>query len=228
MPGYNKPLLFISSTSDLQEERSAVEAALPRSVEAYRYEQETARRESPRARLERVLQRTDVFVAILGSRYGSLYPDDEKNRSIVEWEFDTAYGNEATEIFALRKVAEKPDDVEERQRTFLERLENFDTGIWLKPFDTLLQLERDFTKALIDWLTRFYDRSYEVSAESLATAGAVKSRKALRLAVVTVLSLTLLGAAAALYANWLTTNGLVLLCVLVAVTIVACMIVVDQ
>lgn len=228
MPAYNKPLLFISSTSDLQEERSAIEAALPASVEAYRYERETARRESPRKRLERVLQRTDVFVSILGSRYGSLFPGDDKERSIVEWEFDTAYGNEQTEIFALPKVCENPDAIEERQRSFIERLQDFDTGIWLKPFESLTQLERDFTKALIDWLTRFYDRSYATAAESAAGTAGTRSGKTLRRVAVAALSMALLGAAAALQANWLSTNGVVMLCILLAVLIVACMLIADQ
>lgn len=226
MPAFNKPLLFLSSTSDLQDERSAVENALPASVEAYRYERETARRESPKKRLERVLRRTDVFVAILGRRYGSLYPGDEKERSIVEWEFDTAYENEATEIFTLSRVYEDPDEIDERQRTFIERLGAFDSGVWLKPFETISQLEREFSKALIDWLTRFYDRSYETAGESSGADD--RSHSSLRRVAVGTLSVTLVGVAGALYANLLSTNAVVLLCMLLAVLIVACMLVVDQ
>ena len=67
-----KTQVFVSSTSDLHEERRAVKDALPeRSVGVYLYEEDVTRDEPPRLVLQRELQKSEVFVAILGRRYGS-------------------------------------------------------------------------------------------------------------------------------------------------------------
>lgn len=164
MPADRKPILFISSTSDLVEERKAIDSVVGRSFEVYRYEEDTAGRQAPRNRLLKILGSTDVFIGILGARYGSAYPGCESDRSIVEWEFDTARDHPTAEVFAFSKKGIL-DEVEPEQKRFLDRLGDFTEGLWLKEFSSVDQLKDEVSKAVMNWFARFWRASYEGSSQ---------------------------------------------------------------
>lgn len=145
---------FISSTSDVVEEREALAEALPLSFEAYRYEKDRARKSSPRAHLEAVLSETDVFIGVLGARYGSVYPDCEGDPSIVKWEFETARGQEQTEVMAFKKTLDA-GEIEPRQKRFLEELSHFVSGGWLLDYGSTSELTTRVRDSLLEWLVDF-------------------------------------------------------------------------
>lgn len=152
---------FLSSTSDLAAEREAVAAALPRSFAPYRYEQDRARQASPRDRLRQVLRDTDVFLGILGERYGSVYPDCEGDPSIVEWEFETARAVKGCELMAFRKASLDPARLDPRQQRFLDELSDFEGGTWMKQYASIEELSDDVRDSLLDWLAEFRLRELE-------------------------------------------------------------------
>lgn len=170
MPTDRKPLLFVSSTSDLTEERAAVSDVMPRSIEVYRYEEDTARRQSPRDRLRDVLASTDVFVGIFGHRYGSPYPGCEADRSIVEYEFDTALGQAQTEVMAFRRQGGGQQAEPEQQR-FLDRVGDFRDGVWVKDFDGVDAFRNEVGRSVMNWLTAYWEKSLADATPAALAAG---------------------------------------------------------
>jgi len=217
MPTERKFLVFISSTSDLQDERNSIE--LPRSMEAYRYEQDRARKQSPRDRLEEVLKSADAFVGIFGARWGSPYPDCD-DLSIVEWEFETARA-QGKELFPFVKA--NLLDVDPNQQRFLERLRNFKTGSWVTPFASRSHLQVKVLQALLDWLIVYWERDRKKNAEAERS----RIRTAGRWFVPIALSIVVGSLGLALIANWLTQGTIVWACILLMLLIVAVMSIVD-
>lgn len=97
------PVVFISSTSDLAAEREALASMLPPAYAPYLYERDRAGSRSPEDRCREMIEHSDVFVCLLGERFGSLYSFDVGPRSIVEWEFDTARERDHLELMTFQK-----------------------------------------------------------------------------------------------------------------------------
>lgn len=156
-----KPLVFISSTSDLVAERQALAAELRPIYDLYLYEEDRARGASPEQRCREQIERCHVFVGILGESYGTPFPGDERGRSIVEWEFDIARADrDQLEILPfVRTGADAAGDP--RQRAFLARLTDFQTGVWCKFFDSSEALVREARRSLEAWLVEFWGRMQE-------------------------------------------------------------------
>jgi hypothetical protein len=150
--------VFISSTSDLREERETIAAALPGGFKAYLYEKDRSRREAPKIRLERVLAQSDVFACILGSKYGSVYSDSKDLRSIVEWEFETASRDDRTEILVYLKNLDSKL-IEEEQHRFRERVSKFEDGCWVKDFDTADSLASLLKDDLLVFLAEVWQKT---------------------------------------------------------------------
>ncbi len=153
-----KPLVFVSSTSDLAAERQALAAELRPLYDLYLYEEDRARGTSPERRCREQIERCHVFVGVLGGSYGTPFPGDAGGRSIVEWEFDTARAGRADlEIMPfVRRGADAAGDP--RQRAFLARLTDFETGMWCKFFDSSESLVREARRSLESWLVEFWGR----------------------------------------------------------------------
>ena len=153
-------VVFISSTSDLKTEREMVAADLPASFCPYLYERERARGQIPRDRINEALRESSAFVGILGESYGSAL-DFEADRSIVEWEFDTARKyrkQQAIEIMAFQKANMNMEQIDERQRRFLEKIGGFsnEDAMWIKFYDSPEHLCAMVKDSLLDWLSEFY------------------------------------------------------------------------
>ena len=116
---WSELLVFVSSTSDLAREREAIARGLPQGFKAYLYEHDRSGSYPPEERIRKTLAGCEVAAFVLGSRYGSSYPDSRPPMSIVEWEFETAGRLGKTEILTyLKRVDEK--QTEEKQRHFRE------------------------------------------------------------------------------------------------------------
>lgn len=160
----DRPIVFISSTSDLTEERKALLASLGPLYEPYLYEEDRARRGSPEERCREMIERSHVFVGILGARYGTPFPSDAE-RSIVEWEIDTARRCETVEIMAFLKKLPPGAEVDPRQKRLLDEVTRFESGLWCKFFestDNLVQLVRS---SLEGWLVEFWARMQQRQRE---------------------------------------------------------------
>lgn len=152
-----KPVLFISSTSDLEAEREALLAQLGTLYEPYLYEKDRARRGSPQERCREMIERSHVFVGLLGGSYGSPLPGEE--RSIVEWELDTARERGDLEVMAFVKKLPEGAPADPRQKRLLERVTAFDSGLWCKLFDSTEALIRLVRGSLEAWLVEFWARA---------------------------------------------------------------------
>jgi hypothetical protein len=153
----DRPIVFISSTSDLAEERKALLASLGPLYEPYLYEEDRARRGSPEERCREMIESSHVFVGILGSTYGTPFPSDPQ-RSIVEWEIDTARQCRDVEIMAFLKRMPPGAEVDPRQKRLLDRVTAFESGFWCKVFESTESLVQLVRSSLEGWLVEFWGR----------------------------------------------------------------------
>lgn len=151
-----RPLVFVSSTSDLVAEREALRTRLPPTYHPYLFEHDRARRLAPRRRCRAVIGRCDAFVGVYGSMRGSDLPRDAQGRSIVEWELDVAFAREELPIMAF--LGARPDDpsVEPGQRELLARLTDFDDGQWCQFYSSPDELADGVRASLNEWLVEVW------------------------------------------------------------------------
>jgi Domain of unknown function (DUF4062) len=153
----DKPLVFISSTSDLAEERKALLANLGPFYQPYLYEEDRARRGSPEEHCREMIESCHVFVGILGASWGSALPSDPQ-RSIVEWEIDTARARDDLEILTFLKKLPPEAEIDPRQKKLLEEATGFEHGLWCKFFDSTESLVQLVRSSLEGWLVEFWGR----------------------------------------------------------------------
>lgn len=153
-----KPVIFISSTSELREEREELAAALRPLYEPYLYEEDRARRGSPEERCRELIGESDVFLGILGPSYGSPFAAGVDERSIVEWEFDTARSQKDLEIMMFVRRGLAGAEAEPRQQRFIERVTDFHEGVWCKFFESERDLVSEVRQALERWLVEFWSQ----------------------------------------------------------------------
>ena len=97
---------------------------------------------------------SDVFIGLVGSLYGSPLPCDDRGRSIVEWEFETACARETIELLLFLKVAEAT--IEPAQQRFRDRISNFRGGYWCKSYASPDELVLYGLRSLMRWLCEFW------------------------------------------------------------------------
>ena len=179
-----KIFLFISSTSDLKEERQALAADLRRLYEPFLYEEFGAGGTSPEDILREKLDKSDVFIGLLGPRYGSPYKPPGDMRSIVEWEFDTARSRGGLEVMPFRKIVPK-EQVEPPQLEFINRISAFGQGgMWLKDFDSPQTLVKLVRESLEGWNIRQHQK---IRARSVSWLHRILAPAALALVLLCVL-----------------------------------------
>ncbi|MGH3505624.1 MAG: DUF4062 domain-containing protein, partial [Nocardioidaceae bacterium] len=146
--------VFISSTLDLLEERSAARRAVESlNLSSVMFEA-GARPHPPRALYRAYVEQSDVFVAIYASRYGWIAP--EMDVSGLEDEFNLSS--------ALPRLVYIQADVdrEDLLDAFLERVR--EAGLSYKPFTAASQLEQLLRDDLVALLTeRFHGTAEETS-----------------------------------------------------------------
>lgn len=156
--------VFISSTSDLREERMAIAEKLPKGIRPYLYEKDRPRRASPEEWCRKQINESKVFVGILGGSWGTPYPPPRNEGSIVKWEFTTARSQPDLEIMAfIKKPVPEPIDPEQQQ--FIEEVEHFETGVWRDTFDSTDRLVIDVLKSVFDWYIEYRDEEEKKQVE---------------------------------------------------------------
>jgi hypothetical protein len=146
------PRVFISSTSEFAAEREQlkkeIEALPDLRVDAYIYEAEAAGTEAPEQRLRNVLKGSEIFLLILGDRFGSEYPG--RPTSIVEWEYDYAK-SERKELKGYVKEPLSPN-ADPRQAAFVARAVAFHDGSWIRKFNDTPQMIHAAIGDLRNWI----------------------------------------------------------------------------
>ena len=151
----SRPLVFVSSTSDLELARREIAESLRHSFDPYLYEEDRARATSPREHCRKVIKQSEVFLGIVGSRYGSSI-DDGDGRSICEWEFEVAKGCEDIEILMMLSRVDQATGIEPAQRRFRDDVSAFSHGVWCGFFSTTHELVESVKQALTTWLVEFF------------------------------------------------------------------------
>jgi hypothetical protein len=210
-----KPTIFLSSTSKMAAERQELRSKLPSIYELYLYEWDLAARGSPEKRVRSMIEQSDVFLGVLGSDYGSLYPGEP--RSIVEWEFDTARQLGKLEIFTFVKKPGDDEAREQSQEAFLARIGGFKTGVWMHLFTTPAELVEEARESLEGWLAEVYRQTRQANRPLARRVWVVAI-------VLSLLAIAALGAVLALRGSTLSATALIILCACAFVVVAACLV----
>ena len=148
--------VFVSSTADLLEEREAVRSVIrdyqiERQLLPYISDSDMRPGATPEERLREEIRNADLFMMILGGRFGSLHPKaaTQPPPSICEWEFEEARRRGLT-MLSLEKVL-PPETIEEPQRRFRDQVRQFSSGVWRKTFSNRDELAKILVGVLIAW-----------------------------------------------------------------------------
>ena len=159
--------VFLSSTSDLNDERDAVRDGIDtKHARVYDYRGHRTGGGPIRRRLTRELKRTDLYVGVFSKRYGSILPESDPERSITEWEFDFAYERDL-EIHAFANDHKyPPHEIEARQATFLKKARGFDVAC-VDLFHDTADLQAKVREAYDDFIHDFFQRDYERKGQQI-------------------------------------------------------------
>ena len=151
---FGKLLIFVSSTSDLAAERKALKEFFGQFggiYDAYFYEDDPARSDSPEARCRAVIERANVFVSILGARYGSPYPPPGDAGSIVEWELETARESPDRRLIAVAiKRLSDGTQIDPPQERLIRSVRGW-RGLWCREYESPGELTREVLRSLVQW-----------------------------------------------------------------------------
>lgn len=214
----SKPTVFISSTSDLTDERSSVGSALRPHCEPYLYEEDRGGRESPRARCARKIGESDLFLVLLGPNFGSPLPEDAEQRSIVEWEVDTAMSRADLEIMPFLRRDLDRAVTDPRQRRVLAKVRDFRSGLWCKFFSSSQDLVAIVRDSMIGWLVEEWPRIW--ARRTRRREGRIVPRIALTVALVAALGALLVGLTP--IASGFSSRSLLVFSVSAGVTVLVC------
>ncbi|EHR79819.1 hypothetical protein OCC_02089 [Thermococcus litoralis DSM 5473] len=90
----------------------------------------------------------DLFILILGGRYGYVTPH---NKSATEIEFEAAYFSDPTKILVF--VKDVPH-IEPAQRVFIQKVLDYTRGYWKHKYKTPEELKNIFENAFNTWISK--------------------------------------------------------------------------
>jgi hypothetical protein len=152
--------VFISHTSDMASfpsrrsfVQAAVDAVLKAGLRPVEMAQFAARGDPPAAYCERSVRECDVYLAVVGFRYGSRVPDRNDGVSYTELEFRTAtQAGMPRLVFLLHDEVELPDSLIDQDSSaiagFRQRLRN--AGLIVKTFTSPADLGEEVLHALYE------------------------------------------------------------------------------
>lgn len=122
--------IFISSTvEDLKPERQVIDEAIKElRFEPIRSETRPTQAASPREVVETMARECDIYIGILGARYGWIIPGE--GISVTEFEFRTAREREKPILIYVKDVPER----EPEQDDFVKKVEDFETGFFRRDY----------------------------------------------------------------------------------------------
>jgi hypothetical protein len=137
------PRIFISSTlEDLKSEREEIKNAIETDLKYHCYAFESSGSVSPaRERVLGTLKKSDIYVGIIGGRYGSDFKGDGERISGTEDEYNYAL-KWNKEILIYTKTVER----DEKASRFLGRVREYSRGSITADFETTEELVNHFKK----------------------------------------------------------------------------------
>lgn len=139
-----------STRTDLKQERDAAEGAilaLPH-LDRYRAEKLGSVSGSPREICDLMAKRCDIFLLIIGERYGHII--EPEGISVVEFEYEVARHDYPGKILVYVKDGVKRDD--EDLLKFLDRVQKFNDGYVTWSFSTPEDLAEQIPLDIMRWL----------------------------------------------------------------------------
>lgn len=88
----------------------------------------------------------DLYILILGSRYGFELPN---KKSATEIEYDKALIDDPTKILIFKKSI---DNIEEKQKSFINKVSDYSNGYWRTPFNYTHELSEMVENSFLNWL----------------------------------------------------------------------------
>ncbi len=92
-------------------------------------------------------QNCDLYILILGKRFGMERPD---GKSATEIEFDAAYHSDPTKILVFLKDSDEEADA--KQIAFINRVCDYYNGYWRTTFEHTYQLQELVMNSFVAWL----------------------------------------------------------------------------
>lgn len=151
VPIYPALKIMISSTiDDLKPERRIIEEiATNMGFTVLRSETLSAPGKSSLEVCEKMAKECDLYVGILGARYGAEF--DEIGTSVVEFEYNVAKDDDKSKVMIYIKDVPERD---QKQQEFIKRVEDFTQGIFRHPyFKSVEELGEYFKRDLDTWIT---------------------------------------------------------------------------
>jgi hypothetical protein len=144
--------IMVSSTvSDLESERDAVKKAFQDNpfvelLGAFPLN-DTALAGNSRLVTKRMAKDCNLYILILGNRFGL---ELENGKSATEIEFDAAMKEDPTKVLVfIKEDGKKPD---EKQRAFINRVSNYNSGYWRTSFRHTHDLQEYVKNSFSKWL----------------------------------------------------------------------------
>jgi len=144
--------VMVSSTiRDLYGERDAVKRALSsinlvNFIGADPFNDESIASSSHFATLDMAKQ-CDLYILILGNRFGM---ELTNGKSATEIEFDSAFRDDPTKILVFKK--DSNDEIEDKQKLFIDRVSDYYHGYWRTTFEYTHQLQELVINSFNSWL----------------------------------------------------------------------------
>jgi hypothetical protein len=161
---FGKLLIFVSSTSDLADERKALKSLFGRFggiYDGYFYEDDPARSDAPEDRCREMIESADVFVSILGTKYGSLYPPPGRDGSIVKWELETARSRPDLGLIAVViKKHSRGEEIDPRQESLIQSVKGW-RGLWCREYESATAMPDEVLRSLVQWSGEIVKRTIE-------------------------------------------------------------------
>lgn len=217
---------FISYTSDLEEEcDAAIDVCRRQKVFAFSYKDVAANKDRPIDLILEELQRSDIYLGILGGKHGTEYPPPE-GRSIVQFEYESfvehkrSHAKHAYQIGIYPKVL--PDDkIDPKQLLFRKTISSFENGNYIGMFDTIPKLREEISVTLGNWKGHRQNARNHQEEPDKARVHRVVPRVAMTIVIFAVLVTVV----CTIFALGITSNMLATMLVCVAWSILLCWVV---
>jgi uncharacterized protein DUF4062 len=141
-------VMVSSSVEDLVPEREAADRAIRElHLDVFIAEQYGSLSETPRNICEQMARHCDIFILIVGQRYGYVFEPD--GISATQFEYETARAQSPEKILAYVK---KGVTREPRLREFLKVVEDFNFGNFRSSFTSPKELSQQIRVGIMRWL----------------------------------------------------------------------------
>lgn len=159
----DKPKIFVSSTvDDLQEERRIIEKKLSNLFDIFLSENEGARVETPIEVCMNEISNRDIFILIVGERYGHI-PRKKPNspydgeRSVTHGEFIKARERRKPILVFVKNTSAEREELAEK---FLTSLKDFLKGQFYTTFSGINDFEKKLLQSISDLMFRLIRHKY--------------------------------------------------------------------